>query len=108
MGNIETAQANCSLSSSKKDDLLSVQSCPIIFYAVPTFFWADSFDTIVERLGGGGSVNVTHFVPFEEIVSNNIAKTRDSTVQKFHLYKRFHLYKNQKIVLRRHKKTCKN
>ena len=92
MSNIETAQANCSLSSSKKDDILSVQSSPII-YAVPTFLWADSFDTIVERVGGGGSVNVTHFVTFEEIVSNNIAKTTDSTVQKFHLYK------NQKIVL---------
>ena len=32
------------------------------------------------KVGGGGSVNVTHLVAFQEIALNNIVKTRDWTV----------------------------
>ena len=63
MSDIETAQANCSLCSSKKGDILPVQPSSKND-VVPTFFWADNFDTIVERVGGVGSVNVTHLVAF--------------------------------------------
>ena len=79
MSDIETAQANCSLSLSKEGDIRPVQPSPKND-VVPTFFRADNFDTIVERVAGGGSVNVTHLVAFQEITHNNIVKTRDSTV----------------------------
>ena len=78
MSDIETAQANCSLSLSKKGDIRPVLPSSKND-VVPTFFSADNFDTIVERVGGGGSVNVT-LVAFQEIAPNNIVKTRDSTV----------------------------
>ena len=65
--------------SSKKGDILPVQPSSKND-VVPTFFWADNFDTIVKRVGGSGSVNVTHLVAFQEIAPNNIVKTRDSTV----------------------------
>ena len=79
MSDIETAQANCSPSSSKKGDILPVQPSSKND-VVPTFFWADNFDTIVGRVDGGGSANVIHLVAFQEIASNNIVKTKDSTV----------------------------
>ena len=47
MSDIETDQANCSLSSSKKGDILPVQPSSKND-VVPTFFWADNFDTIVK------------------------------------------------------------
>ena len=78
MSDIETAQANCSLSSLKKGDILPVRPSSKN-YVVPTFYWADNLDTIIERNGGGGSVNVTHLVAFQEIATN-IVKVRDSTV----------------------------
>ena len=62
MSGIEITQDNCSLSSSKKgDDILPVQPFSKTD-VVPTFFWAGNFDTFVERVGGGGSVNMTYFV----------------------------------------------
>ena len=45
---------------------------------VPTFFWVDNFDTIVEIVGGD---NVTHLVAFQKIAPKIIVKTRDSTVR---------------------------
>ena len=60
MKDIETAQANYSLSLSKKGDILPVHPSSKS-YVVPTFFWVDNFDTVVERVGGG---NVTHLVVF--------------------------------------------
>ena len=36
--------------------------------------------TIVERVGGSGSVNVTHLVAFQEFAPRNILKTSDSSV----------------------------
>ena len=53
MNDIETAQANCSLSLSKKGDIRPVLPSSKND-VVPTFISADNFDTIVERVGGGG------------------------------------------------------
>ena len=47
MSDIETAQANCSLSSLKKGDILPERPSSKN-YVVPTFYWADNFDTIIE------------------------------------------------------------
>ena len=79
MNDTETAQANRSLSSSNKGDVLPAQLSSRND-VVPAFFSADNFDTIVERVGGGGSVNVAYLVAFQEIGPTNIVKTRNSTV----------------------------
>ena len=47
MGDIETDQANRSLILSKKGDKFPVQPS-FKSDVVPTFFWADNFDTIKE------------------------------------------------------------
>ena len=44
------------------------------------FFGADNFDTIVERVGGGSSVNVTRFAAFQEVAPSDIVKTKDSSI----------------------------
>ena len=59
MGDIETDQANRSLILSKKGDKFPVQPSSKSD-VVPTFFWADNFDTIKEWVAGVGSVNATY------------------------------------------------
>ena len=44
------------------------------------FFGADNFDTIVERVGGGSSVNVTRFAAFQDVAPSDIVKTKDSSI----------------------------
>ena len=79
MSDTEGAQANCFFRSSKKVEILPVNLSSKNDVVRP-FFWADNYNTIVERVGGGASVTVTHLVAFREITPNNIVKTRDSTV----------------------------
>ena len=40
---------------------------------VRTFFWVDNFDVTVEKASGGGSVNTTHLVAFQEIDENTVS-----------------------------------
>ena len=37
--------------------------------SVLTVFWVEKFDTVVEQVEGGGSVNTTHMMTFQEMTS---------------------------------------
>ena len=38
--------------------------------ALYTYFWVNNFDHIVEKVAGGGAVNTTHLMAFQELNSN--------------------------------------
>ena len=62
---IETAQTECALEASKLNDILALK--PILLdQTVFTYFWADNFNIKVDRIGGGGSINATHLMAFQE------------------------------------------
>ena len=62
---IETAQAECAIEASKEVNLLPLK--PVSNEeTVFTHYWVDNFDVIVEKMGGGGSINTTHLVAFQE------------------------------------------
>ena len=76
---IETAQA-------RKMQLIAEEASLLPFKpkdsttSVRTYFWVDNFDVTVEIATGGGSVNTTHLVAFQEIdeiVSTNTSVTVD-------------------------------
>ena len=62
---IETAQAMRAQQLTEKSSIL-----PIIPNSdkdiVLTYFWADNFDHIVDNQAGGGAINTTHLVAFEQ------------------------------------------
>jgi len=49
---------------------------------VPTFFWVDNFDIKIDRVLGGGSVNNTHLMAFQEITSESIRVKHTITVKR--------------------------
>ena len=62
---IETAQAECALEAAKQSSILKLKpasSAETVF----TYYWVDNFDVKVERMGGGGSINTTHLMAFQE------------------------------------------
>ena len=62
---IETAQAESSLLAATQTTLLPlVPATPS--NTVFTHFWADNFDMNIERMVGGGSINTTHLMAFQE------------------------------------------
>ena len=62
---IKTAVAECVLEQANKTDILPLK--PVSEeYITPTFFWVDNFDVQIDRLSGGGSVNTTHLMAFQE------------------------------------------
>ena len=61
---IETAYAEVAQENAKKNLTLPLQpKSPS--KTVFTHFWVDNFDVLVDRQGGGGSVNTTHLVAFQ-------------------------------------------
>ena len=66
---IETAQAMRAQQLTEKSSIL-----PIIPNSdkdiVLTYFWADNFDHIVDNQAGGGAINTTHSVAFQEKKDN--------------------------------------
>ena len=63
---IETALAEASLVRSKQTNILPI--IPIGEETVITYFWVDNFDICVESQKGGGSVNTTHMMAFQDSV----------------------------------------
>ena len=62
---IETAQAECALEAPKSNNILALK--PILLdQTVFTHFWVDNFDIKVDRIGGGGSINTTYLMAFQE------------------------------------------
>ena len=62
---IETTQAESSLLAPTQTALLPlVPATPS--NTVFTHFWADKFDLNIERMVGGGSINTTHLMAFQE------------------------------------------
>lgn len=43
---------------------------------IVTVFWADKFDCIVETLAGGGAINSTHIIAFQESLQCSSSNTR--------------------------------
>ena len=68
---IETALARKAQVLAEKDTALALK--PLTERdSVLTFFWVDNFDINIERSSGGGSVNTTHLLAFQEKDCNNI------------------------------------
>ena len=44
--------------------------------SVRTYFWVDNFDVTIEKATGGGSVNTTHLVAFQEITNKSVTVDR--------------------------------
>ena len=72
---IETALSEAAIEKSKKTNILKIR--PIDHeYIISTWFWVDNFDVLLDKAGGGGSVNTTHLVAFQEqdghIINNDL------------------------------------
>ena len=62
---IETAQAESMLKTSKEGLFLPVKpKSPLD--NVFTHYWVDNFDVTIDRINGGGSINTTHLVAYQE------------------------------------------
>ncbi|KAG1711251.1 hypothetical protein GQR58_002553 [Nymphon striatum] len=61
---IETSLSEASVAKSKETSLLPI--VPEGSQTVLTVFWVDNFDVIVEKNLGGGAVNTTHLMAFQE------------------------------------------
>ena len=70
----ETAIAEKSLRMAEQSNILPLEPFDCDSF-VPTYFWVDNFDVTVEKVGGGGSVNTTHLVAFQEQVQGAVPKT---------------------------------
>ena len=78
---IETAQAECALEASKAANILALKPT-LPDQNVFTHFWVDNFDLKVDRIGGGGSINTTHLMAFQENQSHCEPKINTITVQR--------------------------
>ena len=47
---------------------------------VPTVFWVDNFDGIIENVTGGGSINTTHIMVFQEMTENASLNQSDRNI----------------------------
>ncbi|XP_066931362.1 uncharacterized protein [Clytia hemisphaerica] len=61
---IETALSEAAVEKSRLANILKVR--PIDQEYISTWFWVDNFDIMLDKAGGGGSVNTTHLVAFQE------------------------------------------
>ena len=76
---IETAQAECALEAPKSNNILALK--PILpDQTVFTHFWVDNFDIKVDRIGGGGSINTTYLMAFQEHQSHSQPNINTITV----------------------------
>jgi len=62
---IETAQAEIVLKESKENNILPLQPASPCD-SVLTHYWVDNFDVNIDRTNGGGSVNTTPLVAYQE------------------------------------------
>ena len=62
---IQTAQAQKALTLAEASSFLSLKPAKESD-VVLTFYWVDNFDVIVEKQAGGGAINTTHLVAFQD------------------------------------------
>ena len=78
---IETAQAESSLLAATQTTLVSlVPATP--GNTVFTHFWADNFDKNIERMVGGGSINTTHLIAYQELSHGATTNTEGIIIPK--------------------------
>ena len=78
---IETAQAITTQKIANDQAIFTLkprdETCIVL-----TFFWADNFDVTIESQKGGGSLNTTHLIAFQEIDDNSVPVTGNATIEK--------------------------
>ena len=82
----ETSQAQVSIIEQENNSIL-----PILPTAdddiIITYFWVDNFDKIIESLTGGGAVNSTHMIAFQEKSNSNLLNKNKVTFERNRLRK---------------------
>jgi hypothetical protein len=68
---IETAFAEATLLRSKISTILPIKPASPE-EVILTYFWVDNFDVNIDNQTGGGAVNTTHLVAFQEAFSSNV------------------------------------
>ena len=72
---VETAYAEAAQEKAKLGFTLPIQ--PILReLAIFSHFWVDNFDVLIDKQSGGGSINTTHMVAFQNPSENGTLKTR--------------------------------
>ena len=74
---IETAQAKVAQLNAESSSILPVTP-ETEQDTVLTFFWVDSFDINVDNQCGGGAINTTHLVAFQEKGESHVALSRNA------------------------------
>ena len=78
---IETSQAQVSLIEQENNSIL-----PILPTAdddiIITYFWVDNFDKIIESMTGGGAVNSTHMIAFQEKSNSSLLNKNKVTLER--------------------------
>ena len=80
-GEIETAQKKSSLLAATQTTLLPLGPATPS-NTVFTHFWADNIDMNIERMVGGGSINITHLMAFQEWSHGATANTEGIIIPK--------------------------
>ena len=75
---IETAQAEKARNVSSESTVLSLM--PQDNGGVPTMFWVDNSDCIIESVTGGGSVNTTCMMVFQEMTEKASINQSDTNI----------------------------
>ena len=78
---IETAQAESSLLAATQTTLISLVSATP-GNTVFTHFWADNFDKNIERMVGGGSINTTYLIAYQELSHGATTNTEGIIIPK--------------------------
>ena len=78
---IETSQAQVSLMEEENKSIL-----PILPTAnddiIITYVWVDNFDKIIESMTGGGAVNSTHMIAFQEKSNSSLLNKNKVTFER--------------------------
>lgn len=78
---IKTAAAESAIAKAESKELLPIK--PMSTDAVvPTFYWVDNFDVLVDRLAGGSSINTTHLMAFQETTTNTRMSSKPVNVER--------------------------
>ena len=74
---IQTAQAQKALTLAEASSFLPLKPAKESD-VVLTFYWVNNFDVIVERQAGGGAINTTHLVAFQEPTELSVNNTNET------------------------------
>ena len=74
---IQTAQTQKELTLAEASSFLPLKPAKESD-VVLTFYWVDNFDVIVEKQAGGGTINTTHLVAFQEPTELSVNNTNET------------------------------